>query len=753
MLEKKHLINLPALIMGFVLLAVFINNAAAQDQRWVVVGQLQSYFYDYGTETENESGTNFFSWPTQYSTDQTTFRGKGIWLGATDYFDPVQEKNKTVKVIGSGPRIPSNHYNMIFPQSIKMIGKYNHPTVIVDEQIASSNTLYDAVDEWDENLPCDRLVINKFNTSIGVSVTRKIYAFNQQNHDDYFIYDYVFKNTGIYNEAGDVYEQTLNNFYAYYMWRPSFSGVTSLEWGSTWGAFSSQWGSSNLIHNFTTKDPEGMRGFYSWYGPTNADEHPLSPQQDWGCPDHEDTGVLGSAKYLGAVVLFASKSADNFDADDENQPATDAYVGGDGAIMETAVSQYDEVFMQQRYNVMSEGHIAASQSEDCLSAVGTDGYVEDWTTSNPYRNTNTNGGAMQGFGFGGYTLAPGDSIRIVMAEGVNGISWEKCREIGKKWIAYHNGTSEPSLDYPPEGSNEWGFEEHNAYKRAWCETGVDSILKVFQNAEDNFNAGINVPAPPPPPENFTVSSGGNKITLTWSDNATGAPNFDGYVIYRSEGEVKQYTTVYKKVFECSGGTDLTHVFEDTSAVRGFNYYYYIQSKDDGSQNIAEPGKPLYSSLFWTLTSVPAYLRRPAGSFLEHVRVVPNPYDIRSRMFQFGEDYQYDRIAFYELPPVCRVKVFTERGDLIWEKEHRDGSGDELWDSITSSRQIIVSGVYILCVEVTEDIIAESDIYASRDYINPKNNEKEITVGDLLFQTGDVMYKKGDTVFRKFVVIR
>jgi len=46
----------------------------------------------------------------------------------------------------------------------------------------------------------------------------------------------------------------------------------------------------------------------------------------------------------------------------------------------------------------------------------------------------------------------------------------------------------------------------------------------------------------------------------------------------------------------------------------------------------------------------------------------------------------------------RVIPETERGDLIWEKVHDDGSGDELWDSLTSSGQIVVSGIYIAYFE-------------------------------------------------------
>ena len=92
---------------------------------------------------------------------------------------------------------------------------------------------------------------------------------------------------------------------------------------------------------------------------------------------------------------------------------------------------------------------------------------------------------------------------------------------------------------------------------------------------------------------------------------------------------------------------------------------------------------------------------PGGKGLELVRVVPNPYDMRARAVQFGEDFQYDRIVFYGLPAVCTLKIFTERGDLIWEKYHDDGSGDEIWNSQTSSGQIVVSGIYILYVETPD----------------------------------------------------
>jgi hypothetical protein len=140
---------------------------------------------------------------------------------------------------------------------------------------------------------------------------------------------------------------------------------------------------------------------------------------------------------------------------------------------------------------------------------------------------------------------------------------------------------------------------------------------------------------------------------------------------------------------------VVNTFDDITARRGFNYYYYIITKDDGSRNDAYPGVPLVSSKFYTMTNGahPAQLRRAAKSSADSIRVVPNPYDARATSRQFGTNTP-DRIAFFGLPPVCTIKIYTERGDLIKTLEHTNGSGDELWDQTTTYRQVIVSGVYI-----------------------------------------------------------
>jgi len=233
------------LAVGFVLIASGFQYTIAQELRWIRVGQLQSFFKDYSNECETEpagaGSINFFSWPAQYGDNQYTMRAKGFWIGATNFYDPVEKKNKSVKVIGSGPRYDNaNLLQEIFSKSIKLIGRTKPPLVTVDGSTGSSNSLYDVLDELDPNLPCDRMIVNQYNTSMGISVTRKVLAFTQQNHNNYFIHDYVFKNTGIYNTAGDTYQQTIANFHIYFNYRQAYNGVTTNGFSSTWGSFDAE---------------------------------------------------------------------------------------------------------------------------------------------------------------------------------------------------------------------------------------------------------------------------------------------------------------------------------------------------------------------------------------------------------------------------------------------------------------------------------------------------------------------------------
>jgi hypothetical protein len=356
--------------------------------------------------------------------------------------------------------------------------------------------------------------------------------------------------------------------------------------------------------------------------------------------------------------------------------------------METNVSQYDELFMQDRYNAMSEGHPDKSHDE----------YVgNDYTSSYSDPRRNGPGGTSQGQGYGPYALAPGGSIHIVFAEGVSGLSREKNREVGANWLQYYKGIGTPML-IMPDGST---TTDHNLYKRKWVETGKDSILNTYRKAIWNYWSGYAIPQPPPPPSIFEVESGHDMIRLTWSDNADSWPNFNGYVIYRSEGNVMDPKTEYKKIFECSK-VDVVHIYDDTLAFRGFDYYYYIQSKDDGSTNDMQPGKPLVSSMFWTLTSKPAYLRNPDGVESKSTLPIPKKYELSQN---FPNPFNPMTTIRFGLPETGHVtlKICNIRGEeiqtLIDGKTMSEGYHVAVWDGRNKRGEAVPSGIYLYRLDI------------------------------------------------------
>lgn len=709
-ISQHRKLSLLAIISLFITLAGYLNNTFGGETQWLAVGRLHDWYHSAGCEIEVgrtyliSDQQDGLKWPAQFRY-QDSKAAKALWIGTINYNDPIANKTFPHKVVHIGPRFLDEE-NEFMSQEFTLHGRFDHPSVVVDGLLASELGFIEEIDpaNIDPNLPADRMIYNVVNTSIGITMTRKIYAFSQQYHDNYFIYDYVFKNTGIIDMNGTENPQTLEGvvFFFQYRYAPSREGGPYGE--GYWLPQSTSWGHSTMNDAIFTHPETGdaFRTLFTWLGKHSGWQ---GPGDNIGGPNFQSDGHLGAPQYVGVITLHADKSA-NDKSDDPNQPFTTRELGSDEGITDANSDQFNGPRMTQEYAVMTAGRPDITQAQ----AVG-DGFADLYG--------NTPGGFSQTQGFGPYTLAPGDSIHIVIVEGVAGLGRAARYEIGANWL---EGAGPFEL---PDGST---TNDANEYKNEWVFTGKDSLFQTFDRATLNYESNFNILHPPPPPDEFTVTSGGDRISLTWSNNAESWPGFAGYRIYRA---IHIPDTTYDEIFACGLGTEnptIVNLYDDKEAARGFDYYYYMVSFDDGSNNNSplNPGGSLHSSRFYTQTNEPATLKREAGRSLDEIRVVPNPFNIRARELQFGRGAP-DRILFVDIPPFCNIKIFTERGDLVQAIEHTDGSGDEAWNSVTSSRQVVVSGVYIAYFVVTED------------YHDP--------------DTGELLYKKGENAIRKFVIIR
>jgi hypothetical protein len=419
---------------------------------------------------------------------------------------------------------------------------------------------------------------------------------------------------------------------------------------------------------------EDIRANFAWHGkypPFTAYDNlgaPIwTPNTSGGLLTATDTtGRLGSPQFVGTVTLHADTSPTD-PTDDPGQPLTTSYDGSDADFSSNNDPFNPEKMRKEYLDVISVGHRVRH-----AWVVEPDG---NFTEPKGDPALGSPGGFSNSNGFGPYTLAPGESIHIVWAEGAAGLDWEASVNIGRQ---YKQGVIDAKT------------------KNEWVMTGYDSLMQTFRRALANWNSGsgFTIPEAPYPPSLFDVSSGGDRISLNWTHSGEG-PNVTAFEIYRATGD---YDSAYTMIHRT--GADES-VYDDTSLVRGVDYYYYIQAVGDPADNtggaMTPSGVALKSGRFYTQSYDPANLKRPAGEHIADFRVVPNPYIISADPNNLLFPARQNRLAFFDIPGECKIQIFTELGEAIFEIEHNDGSGDEFWDLNTKSNQLVVSGIYIAVV--------------------------------------------------------
>ncbi|MGE5313202.1 MAG: fibronectin [Acidobacteriota bacterium] len=712
-MKRFHCIVLVSAVMLLASAAPVRSQVPETQKRYVRVGSLQSRFTAFGAERAwNDVYYEGLTWPSDYQYQDNAVIER-TWIGCQNFTDAKQQQweNYCVNFAQTFAGIS------IFPMVHKQASKIDLPIVYVDG-VDVNGPYRSEIDEIDPNLPADRVVTNVVNTSMGVTMTRKIYAFSQQYHDNYFIKEYTFKNTGYVNATNTkVLNQTVKGFRFGFGVRYSVSREGDMRIGDGQSYGKHTWvtrrGEDYLQHandNLTEASPipQWLRAGFCWAGQSTVNTF-----DNIGGPFRTGDGRLCAVQFAGIVTLHVDKGAKD-KSDDPRQPNTLGWHAGDTYPALGDMGLGTLPFHVDLYKMLSGvPYKGVGNPSERMDEVYMASKVDPWQVHND------GGGTNLWINYGPFDLAPGDSVVIVMAEGVSGINRETAQRIGARWKMAYDNASDNGPFTLPDGST---TTNKDTFKDKWVYTGKDSIMLTFSRAKRNYDAGYNIPQAPLPPPLVNIVSGGDRITINWEASPSASePGFGGYKIYRAVGKPD---TTFDEIASVAPGVSS---FEDVTPQRGFSYYYYVSAFNDGSTNstgAANPSGRLMSSRFYTKTNQPAYLRRKAGETIQSIRIVPNPYNIAARDLQFpGEP---DKIMFLNIPGHCKIDIYTENGELINTISHEDGSGDHSWNSITSSRQVVVSGIYIVHFTVTAD------------YTDPKTGKG---------------YKKGDTATQKLVIIR
>ncbi|MBL7067500.1 MAG: T9SS type A sorting domain-containing protein [Candidatus Marinimicrobia bacterium] len=588
------------LIVLFVITSLcFSIDSLAEEVRWLQAGKLHNWFSAAGCEVEVgrrhevRDQQDGFRYPADRST-QDMQAAKGLWIGARNFNDLIAGQTYSYKVVHAGPRILDLE-NEFMPVLMKLIRKQSASRVYVDGK--NSTSLYDKADEIDASISSDEMIQNVVNTSIGITITRTIYAYGHPNHDNYFIYDFEFKNTGIYDRDGNVSTQILEDVIFFFQYRWAVSKYMG-AYGLYYAPQDATWGVNTVNEVLHPEYGDAVRASYAWHGLHSGFEG-----DNIGAPyiGTEGTGFLGAAQFPGIVTLHADKSTTD-KTDDPQQPRHQIPINSDENVTQTS---FNDQFIESNMTTEYVEYMASGLPDQTHADMVGDDNANELPLAG-------GGGVSQGIGYGPYTLEPGQNIHIVMAEAAGSINWKKRVTIGSKW---YNEIPPYNL---PDGST---TDDKDEYKNSWVFTGVDSLMQVFASAKTTWQNNFTIDPIPPAPGVFEVTSMSDRVRLQWDNQAENYPHFAGYRIYRADGSLD---AIFQLIYECGQGSvnPLTNQYDDLSVNQGMDYYYYIATYDDGTVNTIDPGKSLESSRFWTLTSHPAYLRE-VDAILADVFVSPD----------------------------------------------------------------------------------------------------------------------------------
>lgn len=755
-----------ALSAGLLLFTFVPMAATAQfTAQWLDIGTFHSTWTESGAQHEgNSSAADGMEWPSILR-NSSHFRAKALWLGTKDWTD-ANGQSFPYFVARIGPRTAGA--DVTYPVQNVLISKTEDTVVEVDGALSFDNVA--VVDEIDPGLPADRMVHNIHNTYIGITVDRRAYAYVNQAHDDYNIIEYIYTNTGNTDEDEDIELESQNlketYFFRIHRWRGNLQGAWTVSGGMVWGKFSM----IDVVGDGHAEYPITFTSQYLWIGidpETQGDYDRFGGSlfnEAWWAPPADSIGRLTGASYIGRATIHADASPTDsryirctMATIETCQPATMGFMDSDEALTADGSSHEDYYEWGIRTRENPDRIDGGSQHmwphyADRIEPTGV-----FWEPKND-ASTGKQGGHAVTTAYGPYDFAPGESVRLVVVEGVGGLTIDASIRIGRAFklggldrdsdlIRYdangdgmiQTGTFDPSInqmDMDGDGMfDTFGHGLEEMTKNQWVVTARDSMLQTLQRginlyAASNGMSAYPIPEAPHAPSTFSVVGRPDKVEVRWT-NPAGGPARTKWLLYRTSRyedyiyesclnlDSQQFTDGsnprnpadpsasgqqhcgYEMIASLDAGANS---YDDTDLNRGTDYYYYLQAvggpqpMDPDGISGTPTGAPLRSSRSLTQTYQPVNLKRPAyGSTgtVEDARIVPNPVNLGAdATVRFDQE---DRVAFFNIPGNCTIKIYTEIGELVHTIEHNDGSGDELWNLTTTSRQLLVSGIYIAVI--------------------------------------------------------
>lgn len=757
--ETFDMSNIPRIEAMAVLVALLLcvpDPAAAQENhRFQTRAKVWDMFWNYGTQGVSEDPDAWLSyyrqmgmqypgvWTRQYSTEFQDYWGERSWGSLHPAYAALFESTATMPGFSTfiATRVPDDpegeYYVSIskpraITDDIRMmsydasmgpeanIGYPNYSPIgpamanwwpgesPVESRYVTEIHNYrygHYMDPDKDNFP-ESLLIMRWTTKRGITVTKKVYTWSYPDYDDFQIMEYEFENTGDSDGDGAA----------------DLNGGAGLRLNDTFFAFS--------VRFFISQSGHGWMNYDAWYRrtrPTDNDDwfkfteaanydgpgaglgmkmwyaydgdNPLMPGDDIGKPYNPSTanpgyrgrpsqvrvpGELTAFQYTGfAPIAYLPSSS--------NDPGTFSYdTKGDNSYVAPRIEEQPHTVRWWEYRNRGDfdepDQDNHSFQEIYDQLIGAESDIRD--------NPPVVGAWHGSIAYGPYDLAPGDKAKFVFVLAAAA----------------------------PVEENIWGWAKQGKQAEMRTDKAFNNLVKHVDKAKEAFQWNYDLPdAPPDVKVDVGVTTEGF-ISLAWDDTADDAANPDysgaeandvlGYRVYRSlfkrdDWELMVEIPVKSDIFY-SGGK---YEFVDKKSIAGFLYDYSVRTysaahNDWNGTGLAIPSLESGNSspeqwVNGVKVSTPYVPSTAQSDQLDRkVIVTPNPYrDDGAHAYE-----NKGQIRFLNIPRKCQIRIYTVAGDLIAEVNHDDqGRGETTWSQTTIDNVGSASaGVYFYVVESLVD---------------------------------------------------
>jgi len=574
---------------------------------------------------------------------------------------------------------------------------------------------------FDPRLP-EEMNYTEYHTSAGVSVKQRSMAWSFPGYDDFIIYDYTFTNQGMIaipaanqvfplqqplNEVWIVFHSGIQvstkgrlNFFYNSDFQKSTAPAGAFGWKDEGGLYDDYYVVENDLTDgegllYYSRDYNGGREPSPWNTYMQKTNWPdlLRSNPNW-LPELQDPSAFGF------VFLYRTphpgSNGNPFDAD----PAF-FNIYSDGADKFKGKTVDFEAFGLDVYKPF-EMYAFAKHNKRAAN----NGHLYCWYTGS----------------FGPYSLAPGQSVRLIVAEVAGVMDLNQVQKGDPDhWLKTFN--------------EDWQNDSTNADLHRNVETVRNAIKWGFGANIDGIEIAADVPESPPAPKCYAINSSSGAdtaiIAVSWDKIAEqakinngagqifydGIADLDGYRIFRGINKRAAWQLIKEIPFsdfdEYWNEEEGLYEYFDKTVQFGFEYNYYVQAYNSNPRTWTSINGTIVNNLGELVGSdvnkTPLVSAKPGPVSVTagwDVFVVPNPYVEGDAQRSFGGasqgQLQY-KIEFRNLPERAIIKIFNIAGDLIKTLKHGPDAQGNLYGTIewyqrSESGLLVAPGMYIYVIE-------------------------------------------------------